>query len=368
MAVGCVALLGLLLLTTSARGQSKGDITNKPTPRSTPSAPIGRPADPLVLPSLRPNSRAVLPSSVVELKSSLADLRENVRLLEIINQELQGAVSSPSGPDYETVITDATDISKLAIRLMRNLALPHAELKASSTPIPAVSAEKLKASIAALDSTVETFLNDAVVLQPKTVDAGQLSNVGANLETMARLSGIVRKEAEDLATSGGKTKSGKSPAHIKSRLRPSTTIQLTLECGAWSIDDLLKRSAQIKGHESANVGVEAQTRRHQLDEQAILSIDDCVDGATYEKGIADKVQYVAIVKDFVSYEVKGKVFAYRVSYQIGFTRNGQLAKRYDQTVSFFYVDEAGDGGFELLTGPLAYGLVPDWAKELAQKH
>ena len=99
-----------------------------------------------------------------------------------------------------------------------------------------------------------------------------------------------------------------------------------------------------------------------------MSIDDCVDGATYEKGIADKVQYVAIVKDFVSYEVKGKVFAYRVSYQIGFTRNGQLAKRYDQTVSFFYVDEAGDGGFELLTGPLAYGLVPDWAKELAQKH
>lgn len=370
MASGLTALVGLLLLCGSAWGQSKGDISNRPPmPPPRPSSSIGGPADPLGFPSTRPNSPAVPPSSVVEMKSSIIELKENVRLLEIINQELQGAVSSPSGPDYETVVTDATDISKLAIRLMRNLALPRGEAKATpGAPTSTMSVEELRASIAALDSTVQKFLNDSVVMQARTVDAGQLTNVGSNLESMARLSSIVRKEAEDLAIVSASTKRAKSSAHIKSRLKPSTSIQLTLECGAWSIGDLLKRTSQIKGRGWVNVGVEAQTRRHQLNEQAILSIDDCVDGATYEKGIADKVQYVAIVRDFTSYEVKGRVFAYRVPYQIGFTKGGQLAERYSQTVSFYYVDEAGDGEFELLTGPVAFGLVPDWARELGQKH
>jgi len=368
MAVGPVVLLSLLLLTSSDRAQTKGDITNKPPPPPTPSAPIGVATDSLGFPGSGPNSAGVPRSSVVEVKSSLAELRENVRLLEIINQELQGAVSSPSGPDYETVVTDASDMSKLAIRLMRNLALLHGEPKATAdNSKPAVSVAELRASIAALDATVQTFLNDASLVQPGTVDAGQLGNIGANLETMARVSRIVRKEAEDLSNVAGKTKGDKSSIHTKSRLQPSKTIQLTLECGAWSIADLLKRSSETKGHESVNVGVEAQMRRHHLQEQAVLSIDDCVDGATYETGIANNLQYVAIVADFISYEVKGKVFAYRVPYTIGVTKNGQIAKRYAQTVSFYYVDEAGDGGFELLKGPVAFGLVPDWARELATK-
>ena len=333
----------------------------------TPSAPNRVPTDPLGFPSFRPQRSAVPPSSVVELKSSLAELKENVRLLEIINQELQGAVSSPSGPDYATVITDAKDINKLAIRIMRNLTLRLAESQAASeSQSPPGSAEELKASITALDGTVQTLLNDSAPVEPRTVDAGQLNKAGANLEAMVRLSAVVRKEAEDLASVSGK--SGKSSAHAKTRLQPSTTIQLSIECNAWAMADLLKRSAQTKGRESVNVGVEAQSRRHQLDETAILAIDDCVDGATYEKGLADKVKYVAIVTEFTSYEVKGRVFAYRVPYKIGFSKNGKVEKRFDQIVSFYYVDEAGDGGFEILTGALAFGLVPDWAKELAEKH
>jgi hypothetical protein len=367
IAVGHVVLLGLILLTASARGQTKADITNKPPPPPTNAAPIGVPTDPLGFPG-GPSKRSgrVPPSSVVELKSSLAELKENVRLLEVINQELQAAVSSPSGPDYPIVINDAKDINKLAIRIMRNLTLRPADSPAASeTQSPARSVEELKASIAALDGTVQTLLNDSLPAEPRTVDAGQLNKAGANLETMVRLSVVVREDAEDLATVGGK--SAKSE-HPKTRLKPSTTIQLSAECNAWSMADLLKRSAQTKGHESVNVGVEAQSRRQQLAETAILPIDDCVDGATYEKGIADNVQYVAIVTDFTSYEVKGRVFAYRVPYKIGLSKNGKVEKRFDQIVSFYYVDEAGDGAFELLTGPVAFGLVPDWVKDLAEKH
>ena len=65
---------------------------------------------------------------------------------------------------------------------------------------------------------------------------------------------------------------------------------------------------------------------------------------------------------------RGRVFAYRVTYEIGFTRNARVAQRFNQPVSSYYVDEAGDGSFELLKGPVGLGLLPDWARELGRKH
>jgi len=286
--------------------------------------------------------------------------------MQVINDDLQKAIAANSGPDYAVVATNASDIRRLAIRLMRNLAWP---LSASQAPredlLPGISSEKLKAAIVALDAPIQEFLKDPVLTHPRTVDAGELSTAGASLETVVRQSAIIQKEAEMLATNSAKAG---THARIKSRLAPSTSIQLNLECGAWSMSDLLKRPAQIKGPDSVDIGTKVKTRRHKLSEQLLLPIDDCVDGETYERGITDNVQYVAIVTDFTSYEVKERVFAYRVTYEIGFTRNAQLAKRYRGPVSFYFVDEGGDGDFELLKGPLSFGLLPDWAAELARKH
>ena len=65
--------------------------------------------------------------------------------------------------------------------------------------------------------------------------------------------------------------------------------------------------------------------------------------------------------------MKGKVFAYQVGYEIGLTKGGQVAKRISRSVWFYYVDESGNGTFELLRRPLQTGLVPDWVKELSGK-
>lgn len=337
IAVGRAALVALLLLATTALGQ-------------------------------REPMNQVPPSSVIEIKSSLTELRENVALLKAINDELQRAISSSSSPDYETVMAHATDIRRLAIRLMGNLALPRAAPQvAPEISTPGVSADELKASIIALDATIQEFLKDPVLTQPHTVDAEQLNSAAANLETVMNRSAMVEKEAEMLATNSGKAVT-KATRRIKSRLATSTSIQLTLECSAWSMSELLKHPSQIKSHGSVNIGANVKTNRHKLGEQLLLPIDDCVDGEAYEKAITDRVQYVAIVTDFTSYEVKGRVFAYLVTYEIGFARSARVAKRFPQALSFYYVDEAGDGSFELLKGPLSFGLLPDWAAELARKH
>lgn len=352
----------VLLVTTSALGQTETN-TRPPPPSNPPNFRV--PAEPDWT-NLGPRS-SERRSSIVEIKSSLNDLRENIRLLQVINEELQRIVSSPSWPDYVTVVADASDIRRLAVRLLRNLALPHAEPAPARTGSSA-SAGELKTSIIALDTTIQTFLNDPVLTQPGTVDVRQLSNVGASLETLATRSAEVRKEADDLAAMASKANGGRPTKRIKSRLGPGTSIQVAVECGAWSMNDLLKRPSRVKGHDSADLGMKVQTTRHQLNEQALLPIDDCLDGETYEKAVTDKLQYLAIVTDFTSFEVKDRVFAYAVRYEIGYARNGQVAKRFNQPVVFYYVDEAGDGDFEVLKESVTRSLVPDWAKELARKH
>jgi hypothetical protein len=362
IAVGYAVLAVLLLLTTTAVGQR--ETNTRPTPAPTP--PQARP-EPDQWPAPRPNlpsPRPLPPSSVVDIKSTLAELRENLALMETINTDLQKAVAANSSLDYVSVATNASDIRRLAIRVMGNLALRRNAAAASPpTPASGVSADGLKTAIVALHMTIQEFLTDPVLTHPRTVDAGELSGASVNLETIMSRSAIIQRDAEMLAANSGKA----ATQRIRSRVAPSTTVQLNLECNAWSMTDLLKRPSQIKGHDSVNIGVNVKTRRHKLAEQLLVSIDDCVDGEAYERAITEKMEYVAIVTDFISYEVKEKVFAYRVIYETGFARNGQVMKRFKPLVSFYYVDAAGDGIFELFKGPTSR-LLPDWAADLARKH
>jgi hypothetical protein len=309
-------------------------------------------------------------SSVIEIKTSLAALKENVELMATIDVELVGAVSAPS-PDYATILTDASDIHRLAVRLLRNLSLPRTQTQATrQDPGATVSTEQLSASVNSLDSAVQSFLKSAVLTQPRTVDAKVLGDTGADLEAIANQSASVHERVARLASIAGSAKGGKAtrtPKSVPSRLKPKTSIQLTLECDAWSVSELLAKPSEVKGHGSVNIGVEAQTRNHRLAQEFVLPIEDCVDGEADEEATASNMQYVAIVRDFTSYEIKGRVFAYQIGYEIGLTKGGQIAKRLRVPVWFYYVDEAGDGTFELFRSSTRAGLVPDWVKELSRK-
>jgi hypothetical protein len=310
----------------------------------------------MVVPGLRP-------SSVIEIKPSLVELKENVELMATIDEELLGVIALPS-PNYATILTDASDIRRLAVRLLRNLALPRAQKQAAPEELgAAASAQQLKTSINTLDSAIQSFLKSPVLTQPHTVDAKLLSDAGANLEMIVNRSAGVQEHAAALSKG---LKASKSTS-ARSRLRAKTSIQLTLECDAWSIDELLARPSEVKGHGSVNVGFDVQTKNHRLAQQLVLPIEDCVDGEADEEATANNMQYVAIARDFTSYEMKGRVFAYQVGYEIGLTKNQEITKRLRLPVWFYYVDEVGDGTFELLRSSTRTGLVPDWVKDLARK-
>jgi hypothetical protein len=372
IAAAYAAMVVLLLLAIPVMGQLPGEVRTNPTPPPRPTEDpfkkIGEspwPEKPgMVVPGL-PRS------SVIEIKPSLAALKENVDLMATIDVELLGAIAAPS-PDYATIVTDASDIRRLAVLLLRNLALPRKQTQAAQQdPGAVVSAEQLKASVNTLDSAIQSFLKSPVLTQPRTVDAKLLSDTGADLETIVDRSASVKERAARLASIGSVAKGGKAArtsASVRSRLKPKTSIQLSLECDVWSVSELLARPSEVKGHGSVNIGVEVQTRNHRLAQELVLPIEDCVDGEADEEATASNMQYVAIARDFMSYEVKGRIFAYQIGYEIGLTKAGQITKRLRLPIWFYYVDDAGDGTFELLRRSTRTGLVPDWAKELAGKH
>ncbi len=72
-----------------------------------------------------------------------------------------------------------------------------------------------------------------------------------------------------------------------------------------------------------------------------------------EKAIAAGEQYAVSLKDFYSFLVQGKTFAYHALYQIVRIKDGKITTRLDQPVSLYYIDAAGQGEFELAQGALA---------------
>jgi hypothetical protein len=122
-----IALAILLLTSSNAVGQVANK-TQADKPSSQPSMTTPR-SDPPRSESLSwPNPNRPMEdlpsSSVVEIKSSLTELTENVELMQEINNDLQRAIYSTSPLDYLAVATNASDIKRLAIRMMRNLELP----------------------------------------------------------------------------------------------------------------------------------------------------------------------------------------------------------------------------------------------------
>lgn len=312
-------------------------------------------------------------SSVTEIGSSLAEFRRDIGLLREFDNELMETMTSPAPPNYGAIIADASDVKRLAIRLLRSLSLPRPDKQMATVEVSSgASIHQLNASITSLDQAIQAFCNNSALKQPRTIEAELLARAGSDLETIVARSVSVQAQAEKLAATDGRPKDGKpviTMAHLKSRLKPTTSIQLTLECSAWSIDDLLAKPSQIKDRESINIsGVQASSQRHKLVQQLVVAVEDCVDAEADENARSSGQEYVAIIKDFTSYDVKGKIFAYQVTYELALTRQNQITKRFDQPLWFYYVDAAGDGNFDLFKGSMAYYSPPEWVKELTRKH
>ncbi len=105
-------------------------------------------------------------------------------------------------------------------------------------------------------------------------------------------------------------------------------------------------------------GIDVDFRTHVLSEEQITYVERCKPELDETPPIERKAYGV---KEFFTYEVNGRVFAYRVKLRIVSVEDGEIIKRTGAASVVLYVDEDGDGTFEARCGVVMENL-PAWVR------
>jgi hypothetical protein len=144
-------------------------------------------------------------------------------------------------------------------------------------------------------------------------------------------------------------------------------VQRNIERSGWTIPLFADQVSEVKdGKPEIIEGVEVQTKLHKLKDEQLVYVESC-DPKVDEKLIANGQRRDFVVRGFTTYEVKGRVFAYGVVYYIVMAENGYITERYGAAVNVHYVDEDGNGTFELRCRAMTLKSLPEWVKSLAAK-
>jgi hypothetical protein len=117
-------------------------------------------------------------------------------------------------------------------------------------------------------------------------------------------------------------------------------------------------------------GVEVQLKSYKLEDEQIVFVESCDRKPNEEPTVEDAYwgRYAGVVREFTSYEVQGRVFAYRFTYYVVQAKNGYITTRAGAAVDFYYLDENGNGTFEQYLGAMPLRFLPDWVIARAQEH
>lgn len=118
----------------------------------------------------------------------------------------------------------------------------------------------------------------------------------------------------------------------------------------------------INGTSQTIEGIKIKTKLHELKPERLDVVESCdVQNDNLE------IAYNGFdydVEKFISYEVKNKVFAYKISYEL---INGEDGHEIGAGNSYIYVDEEGNGVFKLLCNKTELKSLPKWVKTLAKE-
>lgn len=302
------------------------------------------------------------PASATEPRVSLAELKKDIDQLQALNAKLRQAIDSGSASDFGKLGRYVEEIQELAWRLKTTGYWSAGDRSGSDgRPAPPAPDQQLSGLAFSLSEAITAFLSNPVVQQSRIVDAELLAQAGEDLETIIRQAAVVRKRADEL---------DHKDVGTKTRHKRPRYLQFTLDCQAWAADLFADQAARVETLLSLDIeGVTVRVKRHKLlTEQPPVFIGQCMIPAIDENAAGDDGRYAAIVKEFNSYEVKGRAFAYQAHYQIVQTKNGRIIKRMDQPLVLYFTDEGGGGLFELYEGRRPLRSLPDWVKDLVGRH
>lgn len=212
LAAACAALALLLLASPghAPAAQGRGRTGGSPPPRPPGSsrdspgtqAPSIRERQ-LIMDEMEKEAGKAPPPKGVEL--ALAEIAEDFRRLQLVNNSMMSAVAEAPAPDYKLIAEATGEIRRRAERLRANLKLPAAnEGEAGGRPAPeaAETAAQVKEALFALDRSIMDFVDSPLFRNPNVVDAGAAARASRDLADVIERSRRVGKDAERLAKKG----------------------------------------------------------------------------------------------------------------------------------------------------------------------
>ncbi|HWS56704.1 MAG TPA: hypothetical protein VN228_21390 [Pyrinomonadaceae bacterium] len=135
-----------------------------------------------------------------DLNLAWAQIREDYRQLQVVNNELARAVSGGGALDLRHVAKSASEIRKRAARLRENMVLPEPEKQAGEPkPEAGAEAERLKSSLTTLDKLILDFVNNPIFERTRTADVQMSAKARQDLDGIIELSEQIRKSSERLS-------------------------------------------------------------------------------------------------------------------------------------------------------------------------
>jgi hypothetical protein len=121
--------------------------------------------------------------------------------------------------------------------------------------------------------------------------------------------------------------------------------------------------SELKELEPSGIdGVEVQRKFYKLADEQIVFLGACDPNETKVVIENRHYGYAGAVRDFTSYAVNGRVFAYRFTYYVVMTKNGFITTRAGAAGDIYYIDQTGNGSFDRYRGAMPLRFLPDWLK------
>jgi hypothetical protein len=142
-----------------------------------------------------------------EEKLALAEVAEDFKRLQLVNNRMMSATMSAATPDYKNIAEATGEIRKHALRLRKNLQLPKAEGAKESKETwesrqpPALDAAGMKAALLSLDACIMKFIENPIFANPNVIDFEQAVRARKDLEKIIGQSQLISKAAEELRKS-----------------------------------------------------------------------------------------------------------------------------------------------------------------------
>ncbi|HEX6175017.1 MAG TPA: hypothetical protein VF089_13455 [Candidatus Binatia bacterium] len=198
-----VAILGLLILSTNTHAQRTPDAPGPVRQREE-----TRPAsiEERQLKMMEIEREAKEPRSEAAQKLALAQIAQDYREIQIINNKMMGTSMPVAKPNFLTIARTLEEIQKRAARLKENLRLAETKEKPEADKYkPAQNTKEFKTNLLALDDSIMRLVKNPIFREPDVVNVDESAKARGELEFIIVTSQLIRKDADRLNKAADKS-------------------------------------------------------------------------------------------------------------------------------------------------------------------